>query len=105
MKSLSGAQLAPPLVVFQMPPPTLPAQSVLGSVGCTTMERMRPPMLPGPSQVQPPGCIPATLGSPIDRPRLSESFGESERLPSHAPLSTGMLFAYSKASTRAPGGM
>ena len=50
MKSSTGAQLEPPLVVFQMPPPTLPAKRVPGFAGWTTIERMRPPTLPGPSQ-------------------------------------------------------
>src|SRR5436190_188333 len=51
-KSLRPDQEAPPLVVFQIPPPTEPSHMVLGLVGWTMMERVRPPTLPGPSQVQ-----------------------------------------------------
>src|SRR5882672_2652691 len=49
MKSSTGAHDAPPLVVFQMPPPTLPANIVSGLVGLIASERIRPPMLPGPN--------------------------------------------------------
>jgi hypothetical protein len=37
MKSSTGAQLAPPFVVFQIPPLTLPAKIVSGLVGWTTI--------------------------------------------------------------------
>ena len=57
MKSASGDQLAPPLVVFQMPPPTPPANMVVGVAGLMTSERIRPPMLPGPSHRHDPGEI------------------------------------------------
>jgi hypothetical protein len=50
MKSFTGVQLLPPLVVFQIPPPTLPANIVDGLVLLIAMARMRPPTLPGPSQ-------------------------------------------------------
>src|SRR6266850_4589181 len=49
MKSSTGVQPAPPFVVFQMPPPTLPANIVSGVFGWMTIERMRPPTFPGPS--------------------------------------------------------
>src|ERR1017187_2698820 len=62
MKSFNGAQLAPALVVFQMPPPTLPASHTEVLVGSTTMARTRPPTLPGPSQVQLVESIPAASG-------------------------------------------
>src|SRR5206468_8974351 len=52
MKSSIGAQLAPPFVVFQMPPPTPPANIVAGVAGLMASDRIRPPMLPGPSQRQ-----------------------------------------------------
>src|SRR5262245_31039985 len=53
MKSSTGSQLVPPFSVRHTPPPTLPAHIVLGGVGWTTIERVRPPMLPGPSEIQP----------------------------------------------------
>ena len=62
MKSSTGAHAAPLLVVFQMPPPTLPANHVLVVVGWIAMARVRPPMLPGPSQVHEPGPMPAADG-------------------------------------------
>ena len=49
MKSSTGSQWPPPSVVCQMPPPTLPNQIRSGWVGWTRIERVRPPMLPGPS--------------------------------------------------------
>ena len=49
MKSSIGAQVAPPLVVFQIPPPTPPANIVAGVAGLIASDRIRPPMLPGPS--------------------------------------------------------
>src|SRR5882672_8743540 len=49
MKSSIGAHDAPPLVVFQIPPPTLPANIVSGLVGLIASERIRPPMFPGPN--------------------------------------------------------
>ena len=52
MKSSTGVQLAPALVVFQMPPPTLPANIVDGDMRLIASARMRPPMLPGPSHRQ-----------------------------------------------------
>src|SRR5437588_11426948 len=53
IRSYTGDQLCPPSSVRHTPPPALPAHMVLGMVGCTTMARVRPPMLPGPSDVQP----------------------------------------------------
>src|SRR4051812_37354896 len=52
MKSARGAQLNPPLVVFQTPPATAPSHMISGFVGWITIERVRPPMLPGPSHFQ-----------------------------------------------------
>src|SRR5688500_15004621 len=68
MKSLTGCQEVPPLVVLQIPPETLPTHIWFGFVGWITIERIRPPILPGPSQVQSPGDTPAasTLGSSLD---------------------------------------
>jgi hypothetical protein len=45
------------LVVFQIPPPTLPANIVDGLVLLIAMARMRPPTLPGPSQRHLSGAI------------------------------------------------
>src|SRR5215472_13024159 len=65
IKSSTGVHEAPPLSVLHTPPPTLPAHMVLGTVGCTTIARVRPPMLPGPIDTQPVcvGCSPAVGGS------------------------------------------
>src|SRR5213083_2906479 len=52
MKSLTGDQLAPPFVVFQMPPPALPANIVFASLGWMAIDRTRPPTLLGPIDVQ-----------------------------------------------------
>src|SRR5678815_5195157 len=52
MKSSRGAQVAPAFVVFQIPPPALPAIHTDVLVGSTTMASTRPPILPGPSVVQ-----------------------------------------------------
>src|SRR6185503_7274048 len=51
MKSSTAAQVPPPLVVLKMPPPTLPTNITCVLVGSMTIERTRPPMLPGPSHV------------------------------------------------------
>src|SRR5262245_58366273 len=48
-KSSTGAQIAPPSFVRQMPPPAVPAKIVDGFVGCTTSVRTRPPTFAGPS--------------------------------------------------------
>jgi hypothetical protein len=48
MKSSSGCHDAPPSVVFQIPPPTLPAYITWELFGLITIVRIRPPMLPGP---------------------------------------------------------
>ena len=63
MKSSTAAHEAPPLVVFQMPPPTLPANMMSAFVGLIAIERIRPPMLPGPSHRHIAG---ATLGLASD---------------------------------------
>src|SRR5919204_2306371 len=67
MKSSTGCQVAPPLSVLHTPPPTLPAHIVFGLVGWMTIERVRPPMFPGPSETQPawPGGSPAVGGGAI----------------------------------------
>ncbi len=49
MKSSTGAHDAPASDERQMPPPTLPAKISSGSTGLIASERMRPPILPGPS--------------------------------------------------------
>src|SRR5205085_11398235 len=48
--SVSGTHDAPPSVVFQRPPPSAPAYSVLAAVGCGAMAVMRPAPLVGPSE-------------------------------------------------------
>ena len=55
MKSSMGNHCAPPSTVRQMPPPAVPIHIVKGWLGCTTTARVRPPMLPGPIEVQLPG--------------------------------------------------
>jgi hypothetical protein len=52
MKSWTTPQLAPPFVLFQIPPPTLPQNRVVVVAGFTASDRTRPPMFPGPSSVQ-----------------------------------------------------
>src|SRR5260370_29835338 len=59
--SVSGFHVLPPSVVFQTPPPSVPAYIVLGSSGRITSARVRPPILPGPSACQFPTL--ATLAS------------------------------------------
>src|SRR5258708_3918785 len=54
IRSASGAQEAPPFVVFHTPPATPAAYIVVGVVGWISVARVRPPMLPGPSPVQAP---------------------------------------------------
>src|ERR1041384_867700 len=62
-KSFAGFQCAPLSTVFQMPPETPPASHVDGRAGLITIDRTRPPILPGPNHVQPEGVIPAPKGS------------------------------------------
>ena len=64
-KSFCGAQLVPPFVVFQMPPATLPTHMMFGFVRWMTRERMRPPILPGPSHVHESVSIPAACAPSI----------------------------------------
>ena len=59
MKSSTGSHDPPVLVVLKMPPPTLPANIVDGVIGLMAIERIRPPMLPGPSHVHPVREMPA----------------------------------------------
>src|SRR5213080_4121098 len=80
MKSFIGNQLAPLLVVFQMPPLTLPAHMVEVVVGWTRIERTRPPMLPGPSQIHELVSMPAVF-----RPGAAET-----TVSGHALGSTGI---------------
>src|SRR5437016_3414121 len=47
---------APALVDLHTPPPAAEANIVFGFVGSMTIARVRPPMLPGPSGVQPPNA-------------------------------------------------
>src|ERR1051326_5701102 len=63
-RSLKGAQVAPPSIVFHTPPPLDPAYITPGVVGWIASARVRPPTLPGPSAVQPPVacCRMAPLG-------------------------------------------
>src|SRR5438874_5612504 len=63
MKSARGAQVAPPLIVFQMPPATDPIHIILVLVGWMTIARVRPPMLPGPSHFQAAVLSPAVGGA------------------------------------------
>src|SRR5262245_4548781 len=81
MKSSSGSHDVPPLVVFQIPPLTEPTQIVFVCVGCTMIDRIRPPTLPGPSHVHvigsvrgPAGCA-AIMSSRCRRARISASSG------------------------------
>src|SRR5689334_13614849 len=52
-KSARGAQLTPPLVLFQTPPATPAAYMIRGSVGWMSRARVLPPTLPGPRLDQP----------------------------------------------------
>ena len=61
-KLATGFHEAPPSVVFQIPPPTDPANRVNGLPGTVARERMRPPMLPGPRLVQADELMPASSG-------------------------------------------
>src|SRR6185369_8845717 len=72
-KSLTGAQCAPLSTVFQMPPETLPANHVDGTMGLTAIDLTRPPMLPGPSHVQLEPPIPAAEGAPSAGPPATSS--------------------------------
>jgi hypothetical protein len=59
MSSSTGAHEVPPLVLRQMPPPTLPAHRCEGLAGSMTRLRVRPPMLFGPRSTQPKRPMPA----------------------------------------------
>src|SRR5207253_283424 len=83
-KSSTGAHDSPPLVVLQIPPPGLLIQIRFGSAGWTRMVVMRPPMFPGPSQVQELRPIPAA---------------------SPTALSARIRLTWSSARMSAPGGM
>src|SRR5256885_16784221 len=65
MKSSTGAHAAPAFVDLKMPPPTLPMNITLGFAGSMTIDRTRPPTLPGPSHGQPPASMPA-VADPAD---------------------------------------
>src|SRR6266567_1217551 len=95
MKSFIGNQLAALLVVFQMPPQTLPAHMVEVVVGWTRIERTRPPMLPGPSQIQELVSMPAVF-----RPGTADTFA-----PGHAFGSTGISCFCWSALRRPSGGI
>ena len=60
IKSFTTLQFAPESVLFQMPPVTLPTHIVVVVVGCIRIARMRPPILPGPRDVQDVVEMPAT---------------------------------------------
>src|SRR6266852_4115684 len=61
-KSLTGCQVVPPFVLFQIPPPGLLTHIRFASVGCTRIVVIRPPMFPGPSQVHEVRDTPAASG-------------------------------------------
>src|SRR5258705_3737443 len=89
MKSSTGAHVAPPVVVVKMPPPTLPANMVFVLTGSITSDRTRPPMLPGPSHVQPLELIPAEAAdalAPLGGAGAPEASGDGARpIPLRAP--------------------
>src|SRR5207244_1532760 len=62
IKSSNGNHEAPLLMVFQTPASTPPHHMMLVEAGWKRRDRTRPPMLPGPSQVQPPGWMSAASG-------------------------------------------
>src|SRR5262245_48104602 len=65
MKSSAGAHVPPPSSVRQIPPPALAAHMRSGCAGSTTIARVRPPTLPGPSHTQPVLTTPAAgAGAP-----------------------------------------
>ena len=98
MKSSTGAHVAPPFVVLKIPPPTLPTNITFGLVGSMTIDRTRPPMLPGPSHVQlgradagaeptQPRLLAALEGLPRERwaPRPGAERGADRRRPGNIP--------------------
>src|SRR5262249_37788083 len=64
IKSLTGSQETPPLLLFQMPPPAVPSQICpLGANwGWKTIAFTAPPILPGPIHVQLSREMPAPAG-------------------------------------------
>src|SRR5215831_18129129 len=62
IQSVVVFQVVPLFVVFHTPPPTLPSQTVLVVAGWTTIERILPPIFPGPNQVHIDGLIPPLVG-------------------------------------------
>src|SRR6185436_15526865 len=72
-----GRHVVPLSSLFQTPPDTPAAKSVVGIVGWKRTTRVRPPMLPGPSGVQASSRPEAPAGSIIDtmRPPLVQTRG------------------------------
>src|SRR6185436_5852343 len=62
-KSLTGCHDVPPFVDLQIPPPTLPTHILFELFGSITIDRIRPPTLAGPSQLQSAGTRFATIRS------------------------------------------
>src|SRR3954468_24455443 len=84
MKSLRGAQDAPPFVVFQTPPATPAAYIVLGVTGSIISARVRPPTLPGPSPCQVPSTPPVEPASSEGEDTLARA---ASRSASSSPVS------------------
>src|SRR5258708_24269547 len=66
IRSLVGCQCAPPSLVRNTPPETAAAYMVFESWGSMSSARVRPPMLPGPREVQVPRDVPRDV--PTDEP-------------------------------------
>src|SRR5262245_29543855 len=86
MESVSGTHDAPPLDLFQTPPTTPPAYIGVGVRGSIRMDRVLPPMLPGPSGDHEPS---ATAVCALDGRPLS--WGDGSHRPPAAVECRGML--------------
>src|SRR5689334_25342644 len=95
-KSLSGAHVVPPLVVFQIPPATAAAYMTLGLTGSMIKDRVRPPTLPGPNDCHVPSApLVDALPSPAPAPPVpfGNSLSPGSRISaSSPPLACGGRF-------------
>src|SRR5258708_40296671 len=95
IRSLVACQCAPPSLVRNTPPETAAAYMVLGSWGSMSSARVRPPMLPGPSDVQVPSDVPNDV--PRDVPT-----DETDDVPSDASQEACAELAVTRPSMRSP---
>src|SRR5258708_31831599 len=115
IRSLVGCQCAPPSLVRNTPPETAAAYMVLGSWGSMSSARVRPPMLPGPREVQVPRDVPRDVPTdetddvpsdvpndvPRDVPRDVPN-DEPGDVPSDAPEEPCVELAVRRLSRRSP---